>query len=125
MVFALPGCRQGQPMVCKARLWLRIGNLGSERLFLPLPWLFLPVGEEAGTPRTQVSSLGTVPGCPKPSTGLPASPRPREQEPKFPSQQQRSANPVLGGEAGLRAGGGRRRWQIPALTSWSRKMYYP
>lgn len=125
MVFALLRCRKGQITVCKARFWPCLINLDSGKLFLYLPQLFSLAGEEVGTARTQVSSLGMAPRCPKPSTGLPPYPHPHEQELKFsPPSQQRPANPVLRGKDGLgdaKEMGGDAKFPSPA----QRRMFYP
>lgn len=71
MVFALPRCGQGQPMVCKAWLWPHVINLGSERLFLSLPWLFSRAGEEGGHTSHPGQQSGNGTRVPKTQHGAP------------------------------------------------------
>lgn len=68
-------------MASKAWLGPGVTHLGSERHFLALPWLFWLASEEAGTPHTQISSLGLEPRCQNPAQGSPIS---RPHEPGFP-----------------------------------------
>lgn len=97
VVFALPRCKQAQPMASKAWLGPGVIHLGSERHFLALPWLFLLAREEVGAPHTQISSLGLGPTCQNPAQGSPHLPIPVNREQNSPPSSRKPANPILRG----------------------------